>query len=286
MYHGTRDALPSNYHRLDLASFLNLVDAAARLGADYSGLAQVRKAREIQARTSLLGPAFRARAEGASDGLGALGVSYATGKTTAEKMVQAAVEAATLTGPLVEEARQHLTHATRTANAEGARLMREVTEEQWIAPLRVPVAAVLTEADRYADELGIAAPLAQQRDTKSTQHPWAPTRTDLQRLDVRHTWERLGEVMDRLDELHGIATLLRSNRIIPAVPGRDWCEDYRWLDLSVLRGSPAEPREFFLANRHHGGPGIYTAAELAERGRLPGASAAAADLPTAVGAEV
>ena len=40
--------------------------------------------------------------------------------------------------------------------------------------------------------------------------------------------------------------------------------DYRWLYLDRLEGEPNRIREFWLANREHGEPGLYTSAELAE----------------------
>lgn len=269
-YQGTQDAGPrSGQPRLDLRAAMTLLSMAEGLGVDYSGIEQVRAARRIAERTRQLEPALEAKIADAAEQMADRGREFAIETLTVEELVDAAAVTAKLTSDITREARRHLDHAGRAAAAVAMAGLTEVSEKQWLEPLRPHVEQAIAEANEHADALGIIEPRARQAGTRTSEHPWAPSRVDLERTTLRHEWERLGEALLHLDTLHGIADELRRHGLIPRVAGRDWCEDYRWLVASRLTGRPGEFREFWLANRHHAQPGLFTAAEL-ETGHAPG----------------
>ncbi len=253
----------------DMAAMLALVRAAADLGIDYSRLSAVKKAVALEARVVELTNTYRSEADQAAAAMAKLGEDFAEGKATPAEVVSRAASAAVLTGSRASEARRHIDSAARAANAAGARQLRTLTEEQWIAPIRPVVATLIAEANVHAERMGMERPHAQRVGVREVQHPWAPRKSDLTKdIGLRHAWENLADVLSRLDAVHDIADRLRIFGLVPMIEGRTFAEDYRWLHLDRLAGSPTKPREFWMANRlNDAEPGVYTSTEL-EAGTL------------------
>lgn len=267
LYTGDQDAIPPGHHarRTTLAGALGLIGQAAELGVDYSKLAAVKRARGVAERVDELRRIYRSVADEAASTMATLGNDFAAGNLSPEQVVDRATDAAVLTGSLDSEARRHIENAARAAENAGAAELAKVTEEQWIAPLRTVVTALVSEADEQAERIGHDEPAQVLANTRTAQHAWEPSARELQNdIGLRHAWEKLLEVLGRLDSVHQVADGLRRQGLLPLAPGRDYCEDYRWLNLHELVGAPREQRQFWLANRNSDArPGIYTVAEMA-----------------------
>lgn len=245
-----------------LSIMLPRLDAAAASIGLTLDLPELTKARACQTRADELRRAYsdhkaqaRAKATDAAR-------EYAAGKIDAATVLEQVGASALLTGEADTHARQLVEEGAAAVEATGAPLLHNVSEAKWLKVIRPVVAAALDHANAVADELGIEGPRPQPRNIVSATHPWAPTAQDLKDIDTRHRWEKLEDALDKLDQAHTFADLLRDWGMLPVVEGRTHREDYRWLHTARLRGNLTDRRVFFLANRHTAEPGIYTAAEL------------------------
>lgn len=234
---------------------------------------ELKRAREVQARADELRTTFAQRVAHAREDTTDAARGYAHGDTSAADLIDQAAAAAVLSGEVGQETRRLVEAAAVAVESEGAPLLHDIGEDRWLKLLRPVVDERLQAAHTIADEVGLREPQPQRVGTRSTQHPWAPTSKDLDDMALRHPWERLGAALDDLDAAHCVADTLRMWGLLPVVEHRRLREDYRWRHLDRLDGDPGEPRPFFLANRHHAEPGLYSAAEMAEADRQPAPAA-------------
>lgn len=142
--------------------------------------------------------------------------------------------------------------------------LRAVPESAWLNPFRPIVERLIGEANALADTLGINAPRQQREGIRSVLHPWEPDATELMDTARRHAWESLAE---KLLELYGVLEVvveLRTTGVVTTNEQRPLAHMLWWKNLDQLDGDPTLLREFFLANRHDGGLGLWTSEELAE----------------------
>lgn len=265
-YTGTQDALHNGV--TDAPSCPGLLDFLDAIEAEYGikfTARPIKQAREAQAKADELRAAMRERIAGANALAARVGTDYTAGKLDAPAVVEQLLLTATLTGDTLTEARRLTEAAAVTAERAGWQELTKVTEDEWLAPIRPTIETLIEEANAAADALGIDTPRPGTPGVRGSDHAWAPTRQALELdLALRHTWERLEDVLDRLDTAHTIVTVLRRSGVVPAVAGRDLSEDYRWLHIDRLNGRPEFVREFWLANRHTATPGVFTAEQMAQ----------------------
>lgn len=198
----------------------------------------------------------------AAENLRRAGIEYAEGKTTAAAVAAQAAAVAAASGT-ASEMQRLAEQSTAGINRRALEDVAAMGEAAWLAPLKAKADDLLSAANKLADDINHEPPPVRV-GTRSLANPWAPSRQDLEDITLRHNWENLGHVLSELDEVHSYADLLRNVGVVACVPGRVFSEDYRWKHADQLDGEPADQREFFLANRHDGEPGLYSAAALAD----------------------
>lgn len=250
--------------QLRLSALLTTLDVHAGIIGITVDFPEVEQARQLQTRAGELQAAFDAREASGRSRAVAAGAAYAKGDLGADATIKRLIDAAMLTGETAKRAREHLDAALGPVRAEGPALLRSISEGRWLDLLRPIADRHIAAANEVADELDLDVPRPGRPGVRTSQHPHAPTPLELGSLPARHRWERLEEALDRLDQVHAFVDVLRRWGFIPLVPGRSVAEDYRWRRLDRLDGRPDLLREFFVANRHRGEPGIWSSAELAE----------------------
>lgn len=243
-----------------LQPLLDLIDAAATAhGVTYKSK-NLTAARSAAHKAAELGPALTERTTDHEARVRTVAAFYAAGKVEADAVIAEVLEVTTdehlkKVDVLIRVARVVIEQA-------GLSALRQITEDEWIDPLRPVVADLIEQADAAAADVGITGPRIDPAGVRSARHPWTPSEHDLTVTATRHAWERLQEVLTKLSEVQGVADNLRMFGLIPTAPGRATREDYRWLDLRHLDGDPSQVREFWLANRDAATPGVFTSDEL------------------------
>ena len=192
---------------------------------------------------------------------------YVAGTIEASSVLDAAGRAAAFAQPNRETAQQFVDNVVRAIHRSAWTQLQSVTEAAWLAPMRPVIEAFIAKANNYAKELGIDEPaVTAGPGWRTNRHPWEPTETELRDTATRHAWENLTETIEEWHRAAGVLDMLRSFGLLPVVEGRPQLEDYRWLNIDALDGQPSRVGAFFLANRHEGGPGVYTSAQMIEAG--------------------
>lgn len=174
----------------------------------------------------------------------------------AEATVAAQVSDTTMNG--------YLDVLTKQVERMAATELRNVPEDAWLAPFRPVVESLLAECNTLADTLAIDAPRPQVPGVRSMLHRWEPTPTELSDINRRHAWEKLAEKLSELYDLLGLVVDLRVHGLVRDVDGRPLAHMLWWKHLDRLDGDPLLLREFFLANRHEGGLGLWSTEQLLE----------------------
>lgn len=282
-YTGYQD-IKQDAHKPALPIMLRHLDVMAdRIGGLKLDLPELDKARDYQVRADALRAAYTDAKAGARTKATDAAREYAAGNLDAAAVLEQVAASVTYVGEADAAARQVVEAGASAVQAAGAPLLHNITEARWLRVIRPTVAAALKRAHAVADELGIDAPRPQRVGIVEHTHPWAPDKNALRDINVRHRWELLEDALDQLDAAHAFADMLRGWGLLPVVEGRTVREEYRWLHLDRLEGTPAQRREFFLINRHTAEPGIYTAADLAAASTSPPAPQPLADAHAANG---
>ncbi|UYM03447.1 hypothetical protein [Solicola gregarius] len=262
------NALPYPYkvNRPTLSQVLSAVDIAEQLHGSCS-IAAVGTARGIADKADALVAAGRAEPD--EKPLHDAVDSYLKSKTSAAKVVAAA--------NTIDDANEHrkrhhgsglgmtgaLGQAISKINAQGLAKLAAVPEDAWIGWLKPEVDALIAQANEIADRIGIDNPRPPERGVRDLNHPWGPTMHQLEvDTEMRHNWENLELVLNKLNAAHSFADALRGLGLVPLAEKRTTPLEHRWRAADKVAGDPRRVPEHWMRNRHVGQPGVWTSAEL------------------------